>query len=131
MSETRPPSRARDGLTLVTNGFDMKSRGQEQNAKTVALRLCVFQLGVPVQILAPAFWRIPQSDGNSDCWYRFGPSRHSSQMHAGFGWRSPPFTSIAGDAAGDDILPVLTATLSHGENVIERQFAGGKRFAAV
>src|SRR3954469_840545 len=44
---------------------------------------------------------------------------------------SPALRAVAGDAAGDDVLPVLPAALGDRHDVIEGQLARWKGFAAI
>src|SRR5258706_11716425 len=93
--------------------------------------LSVVEFSVPVQIVAPAFRGVAQSDGDSN---RRGPFRTlggAEQMHPSLGRSASAFLAIAGDAAADDILPVLPAALGDRHHVIEGQLAGGVRPAAV
>ena len=43
----------------------------------------------------------------------------------------PPFLRLQADAAGDDVLPVLSAALGDRHHMIEGQFRGGKDLPAV
>src|SRR6266540_2374344 len=127
----RPPSIARSGWTEVMRAGDMgdwavevskyevRSMKHEAGPFPFVLRtfyfvrrtLCIVQLDVPVEVVAPAFGRVPQSDRDPDGRRRGGPFRHPPQVHAGFGRRAPPLLPVAVHAAGDNILPVLAAAL--------------------
>src|SRR5262245_48689582 len=85
--------------------------------------LGIFQLGVPVEIVPPALRSIPESDGDSNRRNRFRSSRYSAKMHPRFRRRSSTFAAIACDAAGDDILPILSTALRNRQHVIEGQLA--------
>ena len=63
----------------------------------------------------------------ADCGRRGTRSRC---MPASAGVR-PPFLRLHGDAAGDDIFPILAAALGDRHHMIEGEIAGGEFFAAV
>src|SRR6187455_1846275 len=52
-------------------------------------------------------------------------------MHAGLSRRAPSLPTVARDAAGDDVFPVLAAALGHRHDVVEGQLRRGKRPGAV
>src|SRR5262249_40383675 len=93
--------------------------------------LGVVELDVPVEVVAPAFRCVANTDRNADGRRRFGPLRHPQEMHAGFSRRAPTFLAIARDAARHDVLPVLPAALGDRNHVVERQIRCGEGVAAV
>src|SRR2546428_10187880 len=113
---TRPPSMARWGWMAVTSSFNL---------------LCVVELDVPIQVIAPAFRRVAQSNGDADGRRRRGAPRHPPQTHAGFSRRSATFLSVARDAARDDVFPVFSAAMGDRQHMIEGQLARRERVAAV
>src|SRR5712691_3256262 len=95
------------------------------------VRLRVVELDVPVEVIAPAFWRVPQADRDADCRRGLRPLGHPRQTHAGFSRRSPAFSAVAADAAGDDVLPVLPAAMSDRQHMIEGELDRWEVLAAV
>ena len=55
----------------------------------------------------------------------------TQQLHARLGRRPAALLPVAGDAAGDDVLPVLAAALGDRHHVVERQLRRGHRLVAV
>jgi hypothetical protein len=53
------------------------------------------------------------------------------QFHVRLLRRPAPLPAIAGNAAGDDVLPVLAAALGDRHDMIERQLCGGQLLATV
>src|SRR5262249_14162601 len=96
---------------------------------TTALR--IVELGVPVQIIPPALWRVAKSYCNPDGRRRLGPLGWTQQMHTGLGWRTPALASIALDAAGHDVFPVFPAALSDRHDMVEGELARREGIATV
>ena len=59
---------------------------------------------------------------------RFGIA---DQVHARLGGRAPSLAPVAGDAAGNDVLPVLPAAVRDRHDVIERQLRRREHLTAV
>src|SRR6266487_4581711 len=95
------------------------------------ITLRIVELSVPIQIIAPAFGRVPQPYGDADGRGRLGTSGHPQEPHAGFSRRTPPFPAITRNAAGDDVLPVFPAALGDRQHVVERQLVRGEPVPAV
>src|SRR6185436_18228691 len=72
-----------------------------------------------------------QPDGDANGRRGLGTLGGPHQVHAGFDRCSPTLLTIAGDAATDDVLPVLPAALGDRHDMIEGQLAHGKLIAAV
>ena len=53
------------------------------------------------------------------------------QVHAGLSGRAPALAAVAGHAAGDDVLPILSAALGDRHHMIEGQLRGREVVAAV
>src|SRR6516164_9596799 len=93
--------------------------------------LRVVELDVPVQVITPAFRRVSETHGNAKGWSGLRTLGRLQEVHVGFRRRPPAFASVARHAAGDDVLPVLTAALGDRHDVIERQLARGETLPAV
>src|SRR5437764_517247 len=93
--------------------------------------LAVVELEIPVQIVAPALRCVSKADRDAHRRRRIGPPRVRDQTHVRFFWRAPALLAVARHATRDDILPVLPAALCDRDDVVECQFAGGCRVAAV
>src|SRR5258708_23627205 len=116
-SVTRPPSIPHSGRTDVTrpNG-------------TLAF---VGELDVPVEVIAPRFGSVSQPDGDPDGWGFVRTSRHADEMHAGLLRGAAALAAVAGDAAGNDVLPIFSATLGDRHDMIEGEIGAGERLGAV
>src|SRR5580765_8368978 len=90
----RPPSIAQAGRTAVT--------------REDISELCVVQFDVPVEIVAPALWSVPQADGDTDGRRRVRTLRRAQQMHISLGGCPAALPAIAGHATGNDVLPILS-----------------------
>src|SRR6478752_4565287 len=95
------------------------------------LAVVLIELEVPVQVVAPALRRTSQPNGDANRRRRHRPSRMPDQPHACFVGRASTLAAIAGDATGNDVLPVLAAALGHRYHVIECEFWCGEDFSAV
>src|SRR5262245_44498464 len=95
------------------------------------LDLGLFELGVPVEVVAPAFGGVAETDGNPDGWCRVGTARRTTQPHRRFAGRTPALGPITAHAARDDVLPVLAAPLGNRNHMVERELGGGKHLVAV
>src|SRR5262245_1067686 len=97
--------------------------------------LGIVQLDIPIEVVPPALGCVRQThrhaNRHADGRRPLGPARYPDQVHAGFTRGAPSLLSIAPDAAGDDVLPVLPAAVRHGYDVIERQIGGREGLAAV
>src|SRR5687768_12036311 len=128
---TRPPSTARRGLTEEMVGRGVIRGSNRYRLQTTGYRLDIVELGLPVQIIAPALRRVLQADRNADGGSRIRPAWRLQQTHPGLGGRLAALLPIAGHAAGDDVFPVLAASVGDRHHVIERQLGRGHYFAAV
>src|SRR6266699_1148215 len=124
---TRPRPTARSGITEVTVGGTPSVYRLGFGIWDLGLGtwdLTFVKLQVPVQIVAPAFRRVAESDRDANGRRRIGPPRMPLQAHAGLGGRTAPFLPVTRHAARDDVLPVLAAAVRDGHDVIERQLRG-------
>src|SRR6185369_17391469 len=85
--------------------------------------LCVVQLDVPVEIIAPALGSVAEADRNANGRGRVRTLRRAQQMHGGLGRRTSPLAPVACDAARHDVLPVFSAALGDRHHMIEGQLA--------
>src|SRR5437660_11681746 len=108
---TRPPSTAHSGLMPDIAVF---VEGPTNPS-------AILEFGVPVQIVAPAVWRVAQTDRDADGRHRLGTLGPLHQMQAGLVRRAPAFAAVARHAAGDDVLPVLAAALGDRHDMIESE----------
>src|SRR5688572_18881756 len=83
----------------------------------------VVELDVPVDVVAPAFWRVAQAEGHSKRGRLVRTPRRADEVHPRLLGRTPALPAIARDAAADDVLPVFPAALCDRNHVVERQLA--------
>src|SRR5438067_3201117 len=118
---TRPPSTAHSGLmpdiAVLVEGPTIPS--------------AILEFGVPVQIVAPAVWRVAQTDRDADGRHRLRSLGPLHEMHARFVRSATALPAVARHAAGNDVLPVLSAALGDRHHMIEGELACGKLIAAV
>src|SRR5829696_2327911 len=127
----RPPSMALAGWTVETREADNMKGRRGKSTETIDYRLLgIVELHVPVEVVAPAFGGIAKADGDADG-LRLRPARRLHQVHPGLGRRASALAPVAGDAAGDDVLPVLAAALGDRQHMVERQITRGELVAAV
>src|SRR4051794_4169985 len=95
------------------------------------LAIIFVELDVPVDVIAPTVGRVANAERDADGRRLVGPAWVTDQMHARLLGRASALPAVAGDAAGDDVFPILAAALRDGHDVIEREIRRGKRVAAV
>src|SRR5262245_139753 len=105
-----------------------RTRGRKPRA---TIPYTIVEFDVPVQVIAPAFGSVPQSDRDADRRRRVGALGHPQQTHARLSRCSAALAAVATDATGDDILPVLAAAMRHRQDVIEGQLTRWKDVTAV
>src|SRR5262245_29471870 len=132
-----------DGEPVAAKGdpsaFDRANRGNRGNGgtdcqtkSTLQLRSAFVEFHVPVQIVPPALRRSAQADLQGDTnRVRIRTLGDLDQMHARLSRSAPPLPAVAVHAAGHDVLPILPATLCHGNNMVERQLSTLKHLIAV
>src|SRR5829696_5552060 len=127
----RPPSMALAGWTVETREADNMKGRRGKSTETIDYRLLgIVELHVPVEVVAPAFGGIAKADGDADG-LRLRPARRLHQVHPGLGRRASALAPVAGDAAGDDVLPVLAAALGDRQHMVEGQFSARQQLRAV
>src|SRR5436190_709558 len=140
-SVTRPPSIAHSGRTevirptMIVRGTSprrtplharsrgprtpRRARGSFAGAHSRRDLALVVELDVPVEVIAPRFRRVAQPDGDADGGGLVGTPRHADEVHAGLLWGAAALAAVAGDAAGDDVFPILSAALGDRHHMIE------------
>src|SRR5262252_3178224 len=93
--------------------------------------LVVVEFDVPVDVIAPAFGRVPEAEGNADGRRLVRTPRMANEPHAGLLRRSAALAAVAAHTTGDDVFPVLAPGLRHGDDVIEGQLGRWERVTAV
>src|SRR5258708_25580502 len=91
----------------------------------------VVELDVPVEVSAPRLGSVSQPDGNPDGWGFVRTSRHADEVHAGLLRGAAALAAVAGDAAGNDVLPIFSAALGDRHHMIEGEIGAGERLRAV
>ena len=94
-------------------------------------RLALVELDVPVQIVSPAFWRLPTTDGNPDGCRTHRPAGHADNAHPGLGRGPSPLATVAPDTSGHDVLPVLPPAIPDRYHMIESETVDRKRLSTV
>src|SRR5688572_18366815 len=110
------------------SGTDYGPSTKDQGLITSAL---IVQLDVPVQVIAPALWRLAETDGDANGRRGVGAAWMLLQPHPGFRGRTSALLSVTTHAAGDDVLPILAAALGDRHHVIERELGRWECVAAV
>src|SRR5262245_23712078 len=120
-SVTRPPSIAQSGRTDVSRPMNLRS---------LVVGFCV-ELDVPVEIIAPRLRRVAQSDRDADRGRLVGSLGNADEMHTGLLGSTSALAAVAGDAAGDDVFPILSAALGDRHDMIEGKVRRGEPPRAV
>ena len=112
---------------------DTNCRGGGNMIQHSQLRICgiCIELHVPIEIVTPAVWCVPNPDGNGDNWI---PSRFHRLLHelqASFFGRAPTFLVVTAPARRHNIFPGLSPTLGDRDDMIERQLFGSKLVTTV
>src|SRR5262249_8598053 len=110
-SVTRPPSIAQSGRTEVTR----------PTSALAVFAFVVFQLDVPVEVVAPGVRGVAQSNRDADGGRLVRTFRSANEMHAGLRGSAAALAAVAGDAAGNDVLPIFSAALGDRHDMIEGQ----------
>src|SRR6187397_1764600 len=71
------------------------------------LAVFVFELHVPIDIVAPALWRVTQSERDAKRRQFVGLPRMANELDAGLVRREATLLAVATDETGDDVFPVL------------------------
>src|SRR6266581_3081542 len=102
---TRPPSIAQCGwMAVMREGAATGDGMKRKRSREDGLRaLRVVQLGVPIEVVAPAFRRVSDSDRDADRRRGMWTPRHPLQVHVRPGRRPAALLPVAADAAGDDV----------------------------
>ena len=94
-------------------------------------RLRIFERDLPVQVISPTIGRAIETDRQPHDRSPCGAPGLANDSHTSLGGSSAALPPIAADARGDNVLPVLAATLRYRHDVIERQLRHGKTIPAV
>src|SRR3954469_8026130 len=122
-SVMRPPSTAQSGRTEVTRP-PVGARDGPTSRLGVAL-------AVPVEALEPAVGCLRELDRDADRGRLVGTLRDANEMQAGLLGSASALAAVAGDAAGNDVLPVLSAALGDRHHMIEGQLRARQLLPAV
>src|SRR4029453_8330329 len=108
-----------------------RPKGANGGHTTQLLSAFVVQLDVPVEVVTPRFRRVPKADSNSNCGSLVGTLGNPNEMHAGLLRRPATLLPVAGNAAGNDVFPILSAALGDRHDMIEGQLRCRKYLPAV
>src|SRR5262245_55246100 len=93
-------------------------------------RLALVPGEIPEQVVAPAVGSAVDAEAQRQVGQRRRAARLADQAVAGLVRQQVSLSAIAGNAAGDDVLPILAAAARHGNHVVERELRRGKAIAA-
>src|ERR1700692_2637331 len=105
-------------------------------SSTITILLLFFEMlkgnsALVKQILPPLIIRVPHQAHDVATGVEIERARFSRRLHVGFVRQLIAFTAVAGMAARDKILPSRQSASGTWNHMIQREFAGGQRGAAI
>src|SRR6266496_6754842 len=91
----------------------------------------LIQGDVPEQIIAPALGGAMKAQAQREVRQGGGAARSAQEAEAGLVGGEVSFPAVAGNAAGDDVVPSLVAAARHRDHVVEGELPGRKAVAAI